>query len=83
MGRNTSIILGEHFDDFIRDQIQEGSYQTVSEVVRSALRLLETEQQKIKAIQTALVVGEESGDPRPFDNEAFKARMKAKLLSND
>ncbi len=79
MGKNTSIILGDHFDDFIKNEISTGRYTSVSEVIRTGLRLLESESKKIKLINEALVTGEESGTPKEFDNEAFKERMKKKL----
>ncbi len=41
MAKNTSIVLGDHFDKFISAQLQEGCYGSASEVVRQALRLLE------------------------------------------
>ena len=41
MAKNTSITLGEHFDRFIAQQIAEGRYASVSEVVRAALRQFE------------------------------------------
>ena len=78
MSRNTSIILGDHFDKFIQEEIRSGRYASASEVIRTGLRLLEVEKRKILAINEALVVGEESGDPIPFDNEKFKTRMRLK-----
>lgn len=77
MPRNTSVSLGDHFVGFIESQVQSGRYGSASDVVRAGLRLLEEHEAKVKALQEALVVGEESGEPRPFDNEAFKARMRA------
>lgn len=62
---------------FIESQVQSGRYGSASDVVRAGLRLLEEHEAKVKALQDALVVGEESGEPRPFDNKAFKARMRA------
>lgn len=82
MSKNTSIILGDHFDKFIQKEIKKGRYSSTSEVIRSALRLLEIEKTKIEAINKALVVGEKSGKPRSFDNKEFKTRMKNKLKSN-
>lgn len=38
MAKNTRITLGEHFDGFIAQQIAEGRYASVSELVRAALR---------------------------------------------
>ncbi len=82
MSKNTSIILGEHFDKFIKSEIKKGRYSSASEVIRSGLRLLEIEKSKIEAINKALVVGEKSGKPKKFDNKKFKIRMKSKLKSN-
>ena len=60
MGKNTSISLGNHFESFISKKINSGRYNSVSEVIRSALRLLETEEQNEKAIINALIIGEKS-----------------------
>jgi len=79
MSRNTSIILGEHFDEFIQEEIKSGRYNSASEIVRSGLRLLEIENTKIEAINEALVVGEESGNPIEFNNDKFKMKMKNKF----
>ncbi len=78
MAKNTSIILGDHFDKFVQNEIKSGRYSSASEVLRSGLRLLEIEKNKIKAINKALATGEESGRPRTFDNEEFKNRMRKK-----
>ena len=78
MARNTSVSLGDHFADFIDAQVQSGRYGTASDVVRAGLRLLEEHEAKVKALEAALIAGEESGEPRPFDSEAFLRRMRAK-----
>lgn len=36
-----SISLGDHFEKFAHEQISQGRYQNVSEVVRAGLRMLE------------------------------------------
>ena len=77
MGRNTSVTLGEHFVGFISDQVRTGRYGSTSDVVRAGLRLLEEHEAKVKALQDALIAGEQSGEARPFDFDAFKARMRA------
>ena len=61
MTKNTSITLGEHFDSFISSQVQSGRYGSASEVIRSALRLLETQETKMNTLRQLLVEGEESG----------------------
>lgn len=79
MGRNTSVSLGTHFANFIDAQVQGGRYGTASDVVRAGLRLLEEHEAKVTALQDALRAGIESGEPRPFDFEAFKARKRAEF----
>lgn len=79
MSRNTSVILGEHFDKFIKSELKSGRYGSTSEIIRSGLRLLENEKKKIIAINEALVIGENSGKAKPFNNEKFKLRMRNKL----
>ena len=46
MSKNTSISLGNYFDDFVHQRISEGRYKNVSEVIRAGLRLLEEEEVK-------------------------------------
>jgi antitoxin ParD1/3/4 len=45
-GTNTSILIGEYYENFINGQIATGKYSSVSEVVRTALRHEEEENQK-------------------------------------
>ena len=78
MPRNTSVTLGAHFLDFIGEQVKTGRYGSASDVVRAGLRLLEEHETKVLTLQDALIAGEQSGTPRPFDSEAFLSRMHAK-----
>jgi antitoxin ParD1/3/4 len=77
MSRNTSVSLGQHFAGFIDGQVQSGRYGSASDVVRAGLRLLEEHEARSQALQTALVEGERSGEPQPFDFDAFKAGKRA------
>jgi antitoxin ParD1/3/4 len=61
MARNTSVSLGSHFDEFIARQIESGRYGSASEVMRAALRLLEDQESKRRAIRRLLEEGEQSG----------------------
>lgn len=75
MSRNTSIALGQHFASFIDSQVQGGRYGTASDVVRAGLRLLEEHEARVRSLQEALSAGRQSGEPRPFDSDAFLSRM--------
>lgn len=85
MAKNASITLGDHFEAFIRRQIDAGRYGTVSEVVRASLRLLEEHEQKVEALRQALIVGEASGDAGALDCDEIrrKARKRAGLASGN
>jgi antitoxin ParD1/3/4 len=67
MGKNTSISIGDYFEEFINDEVKSGRYSSVSEVIRSALRLLEQEEKKERELIKALEVGEQSGFIDDFD----------------
>lgn len=67
MAKNTSILLGAYFDNFISQQIKTGKYATASEVVRAALRMFEHEESKKKVLIKELEVGEKSGFVKNFD----------------
>jgi antitoxin ParD1/3/4 len=66
MPRNTSVTLGEHFEAFIARQIKAGRFESKSEVVRAAMRLLEEHEKKVATLRKALVDGEGSGEAVPF-----------------
>jgi len=61
MRKNTSITLGEHFNSFITEQLENGRYASTSEVVRAGLRLLEEEETKLSTLRKMLNEGE-AGD---------------------
>lgn len=62
MPRTTSITIGEHLDRFINEMIESGRYGSTSEVVRSALRLLEEQELRNNALRDALEDGIRSGE---------------------
>ena len=71
MAKNTSILLGDHFDHFIDTQVQSGRYASASEVVRAALRMFEQEESKTSALIKELQKGERSGFVAGFDRKKF------------
>ncbi len=47
---STSLTLGEHWETFIKNQVEHGRYGSASEVVRDALRRLEEHDNELKAL---------------------------------
>lgn len=74
MAKNTSMTLGEHFDDFIASQVESGRFGSASEVVRAALRLLENTETRLETLRQMLNEGEQSGIA-DYDYEAFMAEL--------
>lgn len=84
MAKNTSILLGDYFDDFINKQVKTGRFTSASEVVRAALRLFEQEENKKAALLKELKKGEKSGFVKDFNRDAFlKDLHKKHLKKND
>lgn len=71
MAKNTSILLGDYFDNFINQQIKSGKFSSASEVVRAALRLFEYEESKKSELINELKKGEKSGFVENFDSQSF------------
>lgn len=80
MAKNTSILLGDYFENFINEEISSGRFSSASEVVRTALRLLELEEQKIKKLREEIEIGEKSEMISNFDHEAHLASLHKKYL---
>jgi antitoxin ParD1/3/4 len=82
MGRNTSISLGNHFEDFVDDKVSTGRFKNASEVIRAGLRLLEEEETKIMALKKAVTEGFESGVAKSFDPKKHLEKLKAAKRKN-
>jgi antitoxin ParD1/3/4 len=61
MAKNTSVSLGDHFDEFISRQVTDGRYGSASEVIRAGLRKLEDEEQKLETLRALITEGKASG----------------------
>lgn len=61
MAKNTSISLGNHFEQFIARQVAEGRYGSASEVIRAGLRKLEDDDQKLETLRALIKEGIASG----------------------
>lgn len=76
--KNTSVSLGNHFEQFIHSQISDGRYKNASEVVRAGLRLLEDKESKIIALRKEIQKGIDSGIVEDFDPDQNLKDIKAK-----
>lgn len=83
MPKNTSILLGDYFDNFISSQIQSGRFSSASEVVRAALRLFEQEEKQKTELIKELKKGEKSGFARKFDRKKFIKNLHGKYSGNE
>lgn len=80
--KNTSISLGTYFEQFVRNQIEVGRYKNVSEVIRAALRLLETEENKAIALKNAIQEGLDSPRVQNFDFDENLKKLKDQKIKN-
>jgi len=82
MGKNTSISLGNHFENFIEYTVANGRFKNASEVLRAGLRLLEDEENRIILLKNAIQEGIDSGRANDFDPVKHLASMKAGRIKN-
>lgn len=83
MAKNTSILLGDYFDNFISQQIKTGRFSSASEVVRAALRMFEYEESKKSELINELKRGEKSGFVKDFDKKDFLKNLHQKHASKN
>lgn len=78
-----NINLSSKFEDYIRSQLDSGTYNNASEVVREALRLKmkqdEIYQTKLNALRAAIIEGEQSGELELFDMDVVIKEAKREL----
>lgn len=82
MAQNTSISLGNHFDDFIKSRIKNGRFKNASEVIRAGLRLLEEHENKVQALKDAIQEGLDSPRVENFDFKENLKELKEKARRN-
>lgn len=81
--KNTSISLGDYFDQFVNKQVTAGRFKNVSEVIRAGLRLLENEETRVNALKSALQEGLNSNNVENFDFDTNLAKLKSEKRKND
>lgn len=73
-----TITVTDQQDNWIKSQIAAGQFTNDSEYVRDLIRRDQASQADVEAIRAALIEGEESGEPKPFDSSQFKQEMAVK-----
>jgi antitoxin ParD1/3/4 len=79
MGRNTSVSLGDYFEDFVGNSISKGRFKNASEVIRAGLRLLEDQENNLIVLKNAIKEGLESGRAEEFDAEEHLKFLRDKI----
>lgn len=78
-----NISLNPHFEEMVKTKVDSGLYNSVSEVVREALRLLEERDQmrslQMEELRKEIQKGIDSGEPSPLNIDAIKTRGRQRL----
>ncbi len=72
-----TITITDQQDAWIATQIAEGQYTNDSEAIRDLIRREQERSFEVETIRQALIDGERSGEPAPFDFADFKRRKTA------
>jgi len=77
-----NVSLGQRWEDFVAQAVEEGRYGSASEIVREGLRLVEEREAKLAALRNTLEAAIERGGSHTDEEVAVavKARL-AKLAS--
>ena len=80
-----NISLNPHFEELVKGKVESGLYNSVSEVMREALRLLEERDQlrelRLMELRREIQKGIDSGESTPLDIEEVKARGRKRLAA--
>lgn len=71
-----NVSVGERWETFVANLVDEGRYGSASEVVRAGLRLIEEREAKLAALRAHIAAAiEEGGDS---SDEEFEAKLEAR-----
>ncbi|KJV06700.1 type II toxin-antitoxin system ParD family antitoxin [Methylocucumis oryzae] len=80
-----NISLTPHLESLVKTKVESGLYNSASEVMREALRLLEAHDQldalRRESLRRDIQEGIDSGESVPLDMEAIKARGRIRLAA--
>lgn len=73
-----NVSIPDPMKTWVEERTREGSFSNTSDYVRHLIRRDQERSQAMAQLQAAITEGLQSGEPRPFDAIAFKARMRSK-----
>jgi antitoxin ParD1/3/4 len=80
-----NISLTPHLEEIVKGKVESGLYNSASEVMRDALRLLEERDQlralRLEELRREIQKGIDSGEATPLDIEDIKARGRERLAA--
>jgi len=82
MAKNTSILLGDYYDNYISSQIKSGRFTSASEVVRTALRHFEQEEKLKGELKEEPKAGEKSGVVQKIDRSKVIKNLHGKSVKD-
>lgn len=71
MSDGITIQLNEHWSKFVAEMVVNGRFESTTDAVGAALRLLQYEERKFDRLAELLAEGEASGPAEPWDFEDF------------
>ena len=74
------LTLGTHYNDFIATALKSGRYNSINDVIRKSILLLEIEEKKINKLRSKLTEGENSPMLDEFDAQGFLKQIHEKYL---
>ena len=78
-----NVSLTPHLEKLVQGKVESGLYNSASEVMREALRLMEERDQlrelRLEELRREIQKGIDSGDATPLDMEEIKARSRKRL----
>jgi antitoxin ParD1/3/4 len=72
--KRKTITLTDQQDIWVSGKLAAGIYTNFSEAIRDLIRHALERDAALKEISQALIAGEASGEPEPFDFDAFRKR---------
>ena len=82
MERSTSVLLENHFEDFVDHKVSAGRFKNSNEVIRAGLSLLEEEESKLVIFKEVIEEGFASGIAKNFNAKKQLEKLKSGKQKN-